>query len=364
MVFRPIKMLLASRYSKNETVTVFCHINGTFVDIYNHIDHMAGPFYTETSMIMLGISLQLWSSFVSKTSFNSRRNPTATESCKLDISFSRRCSISLNFKQGLRRFLNWIRSQNSENQPLISRNTSHRFSKVRFVTWIVFVTANLPYLGLSLLYVFHPSEIAGQFHENNISMSFEIAFCCSLFMLCTYAKLREKTNYISYDNVDDYNWKLKGHEIMLIVCSYGIFTHCIMLLTAGAGNLINNGNVMSPEEHISCKIAIVYAVVKILTAWQMTVFLSRIPRQKFGNPSEHVKIKLVLVCLISVMVICGVQWLITSLENKMFLLQRLYFGDKAGKAIGILLEPFGTIYSVHAATVAYELYGEILSRMK
>ena len=365
VVFEPIEMLLASRYSNNESLQVSCRINGTFFDIYDHIDHIAGPFYTETSMIMLGISLQLWSSFVSKTSINSRRNPIATESCKLDISFSRRCSISLNFKQCLRRFLNLIRSKNSENQPLISRYTSHRFPKVRFVTWIVFVTANLPYLGLSLMYVFHPSEIAEQYHEYNISMSVEIAFCFTFFVLCAYAQLREKKiPHVLYGKVDGSSWKLKGHEIMLIVCSYGIFTQCILLLTAGAGNLINNGNVMSPEEHTSCKIAIVYAVVKILTAWQMTVFLSRIPRQKFGNPSEHVKIKLVLVCLISVMVICGVQWLITSLENKMFLLQRLYFGDKAGKAIGILLEPFGTIYSLHAATVAYELYGEILSRMK
>ena len=366
-VLRPIKILLESRYSNNETVTVFCRINGTFFDIYDHIDHIAGPFYTETSMIMLGISLQLWSSFVSKTSINSRRNPIAMESCNLDISFSisRRCSISLIFKQSFRRFLNLIRSQNSENQPLISRNTSHRFSKVRFVTWIVFVTANLPYLGLSLMYVFHPSEIAEQFHENNILMSFEIIFCCSFSVLCNYAKLKEKKiPHVSYSNDVGSSWKLKGHEIMLIVCSYGIFTQCILLLTAGAGNLINNGNLMSPEEHMSCKIAIVYSVIKILTAWQMTVFLSRIPRQKCDNPSEHVKIKWILVCLISVMVICGVQWLITSLENKTFLLQRLYFGDKAGKAIGILLEPFGTIYSLHAATVAYELYGEILSRMK
>ena len=138
---------------------------------------------------------------------------------------------------------------------------------------------------------------------------------------------------------------------------------CIFLLTAGAGNLLSNKNLLNPQEDISCKIAIAYSVVKMISVWQMTSFLARIPRQHYGRSVEHAQTKWVLVCLATVVVTAGVHWLSTSLEEKAFLLQRLYFGDKAGNVIGVLLEPFETIYDLHAAMVAYELYKSKINGM-
>ena len=89
--------------------------------------------------------------------------------------------------------------------------------------------------------------------------------------------------------------------------------------------------------------------------WEMVSLLISIPRQKFDHSCNVLDKKIISVCVISVIVISGTQWLITSIENKLFLLQRLYFGDEPGQAIGILLEPFETIFQLHAAMTALEL---------
>ena len=93
--------------------------------------------------------------------------------------------------------------------------------------------------------------------------------------------------------------------------------------------------------------------------WEMVSLLISIPRQKLDHSFDVLDKKRISVCLISVIVISGTQWLITSIENKSFPLERLYFGDKPGQAIGILLEPFETIFELHAAMTALELYKEM-----
>ena len=122
-------------------------------------------------------------------------------------------------------------------------------------------------------------------------------------------------------------------------------------------SLISNHQ-LDTDQRVSCAVAIILSLIKVLMVWQMTIFLLRIPRQQLNQPFQR---KLVLVCLINVMVISGNQWLVTSLnENETFPLEQLYFGDVAGKAIGVLLEPFGTIYGFHAVIMAFESYQDIM----
>ena len=54
--------------------------------------------------------------------------------------------------------------------------------------------------------------------------------------------------------------------------------------------------------------------------------------------------------------------MILTFEGNMFTLQKLYYGYIAGEVIVVLLEPFGTIYGLHAVMMAYELYKDILSQ--
>ena len=145
---------------------------------------------------------------------------------------------------------------------------------------------------------------------------------------------------------------------MLLVCSYGIFCRNIFLLIAAAGSLTTIHD-LDAEKSVCCTIAVVHSMAKVIIVWQMTGLLITIPRQICDHSFDVLDKKRISVYLISVIVISGTQWLITSIENKSFPLERLYFGEKPGQAIGILLEPFETIFEFHAAMMAYELYKEM-----
>ena len=109
-----------------------------------------------------------------------------------------------------------------------------------------------------------------------------------------------------------------------------------------------------------CAVGIVLAVVKPVLVCQMTMFLLSISRRKSAISQDPTHKKWTAVCLITAMVVSGTQWLVASLEYKTFPLEKLYFGPRPGNAVGVVLEPFETIFRLHAAMMAYELYTNTL----
>ena len=367
-MIQPIGRLLRVRYDDdNVTLTSFCYLNSTFGVVFHHIDHTVAPVYTEMSITMLGISLQLWNSFVSKTFItleNDQVNPVPIKSYYRKLSLRYLRELLLKLKMNLRNLAGSCRCARRKNEALITVSSSPPFSKTLYIAWVFLIAANLPYLGFSLYFVFRSIAIDYSLHEMCVLWSLEILFSLSFCVLCTYETLRKwKLSQRSGKRSDSPVSKLRSHEMMLLICGIGIFCQCIFLLMAAAGILMNNQTV-EKEEHLSCVIVIVYSAVKVLMMWQMTVFLIGIPRCKFDSEIENGAKKRVLICLVNVMVLCGIQWMILSLEKKTFILQKLYFGDVAGEAIFVLLEPFGTIYGLHAVMMAYELYTTILSQSR
>ena len=362
----PIGSLLRVHNNVNRTI---CNLNNTIEDFLRGIYHIASPFYTESAIMLLGIALQSWNSIVSKTSIDlaKHKNPEEMEACTSNLCFQRRKKrITFKWKRSLRRITSLCRRhemENHERRLLIPANSSERFSQVLIITWILFIVANLPYLGLSLYIVFNPTEISDAYEENFVLWSFEIAFSLLFCALSAYRNIQEMNIARRLGRMNDRSVrKLKGHEIMLLVCCFGIFCHCVFLLLSAGGILINNHEDRTAEHTLSklCILAIVHAVVRMIMVWQMTVFLIGLPRRTFDTPFAHAEKKWVLIRLISVIVISGTQWLITSMANSsIIVLQRIFFGKVAGEVVGDILEPFGTLYGLHAAMMAYELYRSI-----
>ena len=347
LMFKPIGRLFNVVESNvNETHHMSCDLNDTFFHGFHYIDHICSPVYTETSMIMLGIALKLWHSFISDTW--PENNPERSRVCTWNLSIPLSRKITLYVKKNFRRFAkSSCRSTNPEIVPLLLTNSSRQCSKGLFAAWVYIVMTNLPYLGVCLYFAFKPTQ-HGQtnpddsFYEKSVLWSFEIVFSLSFCIIYSCQKIRDKL-IACHSGMETGGslWKLKGHEIMLLVCSNGVFCQCVFLCTAATGSLISNHQ-LDTDQRVSCAVAIILSLIKVLMVWQMTIFLLRIPRQQLNQPFQR---KLVLVCLINVMVISGNQWLVTNLnEHETFPLEQLYFGDVAGKAIGVLLEPFGTIY--------------------
>ena len=374
-MFKPIGGLLESDQSYNEThnETIanhqFCYLNDTLGDIFRHDDHVMRPIYTELFFILIPIVLQMWNSFVPKTSITTYTSPLRSRACSIDLSFQWRKKFSFNFKRTLRRIRQLCFYTRREDEPLLSAAVSSPwFSKIFYEVWTLFLMSNLPYLGLCLYFIYDPNnfhtsvefKIKDSFYEHAVLWSFETVFAISLCISLTYRNIKKKKlgNRSINRSGDSVLWKLKGHEIMLLVCSYGIFCQNIFLLIAAAGSLTTIHD-LDAEKSVSCTIAVVRSMAKIIMVWQITGLLITIPRQTCDHSFDVLDKKRISVFIISVIVISGTQWLITSINNKSFPLERLYFGEKPGQVIGILLEPFETIFELHAAMMAYELYKEM-----
>ena len=239
IMFKPVGRLF-NVVESNETHHVSCDLNDTFFYGFHYIQHICRPVYTEASMIMLGIALKLWHSFVSDTWPENNPERSRVRTCNRSIPLRRK--ITLYIKRKFRRFTkSSCRFTNPEMVPLLLTNSSRQFPKGLFAAWVCFVITNLPYLGVCLYFAFKPTQ-HGQnnpddsFYEKSVLWSFEIVFSLSFCIIYSCQKIRDKLIVChSGRETGGSLWKLKGHEIMLLVCSNGVFCQCVFLCTAATG---------------------------------------------------------------------------------------------------------------------------------
>ena len=91
----------------------------------------------------------------------------------------------------------------------------------------------------------------------------------------------------------------------------------------------------------------------MIMIWLMTSYLLRVQKYKIKSPLE---MKWNLICLINIIVTNSMQWMVESIQIEDSPLPCQYFTEHTGQVIGILLNPFSTLYGLHAAMVAYETY--------
>ena len=152
-----------------------------------------------------------------------------------------------------------------------------------------------------------------------------------------------------------------GHDMLLLFCTGGIFTLYTLRIAAATGMLLYPDNDHVDESHkgvpTDCAYAIVSASVSIIKVGLMTLFLLIIQRQAISNEEK----KWTVACLIFASVMNATQWLYDVIGGSEWSVLGEYIGEHAGEVITVLLEPFASLYGLHAAMIAYEAYHTLSS---
>ena len=345
-IAKPISGLLGSKfYSPN---ALDCSLNGTYGDILAVSESILTPFYSECAIIATGIMWEMWSSFVPK------------EACRLSTGVPplirpHKSSSPCLLRRIMPRWkLRWFRRHRGlESQRLIKNIQKERLEDCLVTTWILSAIQSTVYFATCLYFV--RKYEASSSHTENLYIAWSIETAFILPFLVIYIHLR----YISNPSLTPIQYhalqskkNLGTHDVMLLLCSCGLFCQSMFRLSSAAGLLFTQYS-NNPNDLALYVFAIFYSIVIMIMTWQMTSFLLRVQKYKIQS---HLEMKWNLVCLINIIVTNAMQWLIESVTIEESPLPCTYFSEKTGRVVGILLNPFATLYGLHAALMAYETY--------
>ena len=336
-----------------------CKLNGTFGEILHYGELAMRPFYMECAIIATGILWQMWTSFVSKSVINLNREmphydafPKNNASSSV-LSFKSCCGFYIN------RITNARRESNTVQQSLLQQEQPQGLQQHVFKTWLLCLLACLAYFGINLYLIILSWSNVSVGRVTYVAWSLEITICLPVFILLMHL------SYISRHNTSPEGGnppclptRLEGHDVMLLLCTCGIFCQCFIRLTAVIG-LLASASYKNNDEFAILIFGLVYSIVIVVYIWYSTSFLLRIQRRNLMSPLE---IKWVLATLVFIATSNATEWLIDTIIVQEWPVQGRYFGKTAGRAIGVLLDPFTTLYGLHAAMVAYEAYKVVLRK--
>ena len=347
---KPISSLLGSPYYDPGTP---CDLNGTLANFLKNSEDTLTPIYTECAFIATCLLWEMWTSFVPR------------KACQLGNDIPRIIkSPTINSPILLKRIMPRLRRKifrpprGFENQRLFRNVQKEGLENCLFTTWVLSGIQSIAYFA-GCLYFAKKYEASERSDDLFIAWSIEMAFILPFFII--YIHLRYISNpslsTARYHSLQSKN-NIGTHNIMLLLCSCGVFCQSIFRLSAAAGLLFTEYST-DPSDLALYILAVLYSIVIIGMTWQMTSFLMRV--QKYKTQS-HLEMKWNLVCLINVIVTNAMQWLIEIVVIEESPLARRYFGKVTGQVIGVLLNPFASLYGLHAAMMAYETYKTLLKR--
>ena len=347
---KQLDVLIDEKVESNHSATY--DLNTTSTHFLDEVHRITIPFYAETSAIILGISIQIWKAFVPKPSIQ-------IENISSVQVFERRRIVNVlirlvsKIRQGCRSDSISLRFRSSDDWPL--RHGEHRGRVLTFVrtTWCLSLLVNALFIAGSMFLMFSSDNFNSKNQDAYISWCIEIAAYLVFSLLCARQsciarKITHPSQILDFDT--------KGHETLLLVTCGGTF--CLYLLRIiTATILLSNYSSLDKTEIDLCAIGIINSLVTITAVWQMTSFLLSMPMKSVKNTRE---MKWVLLCLINIIVLCGSWWFVMVIDENLMMphVEILYFGPRFGHMFGSMLEPFLSLYKIHAAMTAYEIYKE------
>ena len=347
---KKLDVLIDEKVESNHSATY--NFNTTSTHFLDEVNRIAVPFYAETSAINLGISIQIWKAFVPKPSLQVENTSSVPV-------FERRRIVNLlirfvsKIRQGCRSDSISLRFRSSDDWPL--RHGEHRGRVLTFVrtTWCLSLLVNTLFIAGPMFLMFSSDNFNSKKQDAYISWCIEIAAYLVFSLLCTRQscitrKMTHPSQILDFDT--------KGHETVLLVTCGGTF--CLYLLRIiTATILLSNYSILDKTEIDLCAIGIINSIVSISAVWQMTSFLISLPMKSLKNTRE---MKWVLLCLINIIVLCGSWWFVMIIDENLMMphIEILYFGPRFAHIISSMLEPFLSLYKIHAAMTAYEIYKE------
>ena len=248
-----------------------------------------------------------------------------------------------------------LRFRSSDDWPL--RHGEHRGRGLTFVrtTWCLSLLVNALFIAGSMFLMFFSNNFISKNQDAYKRWCIEIAAYLVFSLLCARQscitrKITHPSQLLDFDT--------KGHETVLLVTCGGTF--CLYLLRIMTATiLLSNYSIFDKTEIDLCAIGIINSLVTITAVWQMTSFLLSMPMKCVKNTRE---MKWVLLCLINIIILCGSWWFVMVIDETFMIphIEILYFGPRFAQIISSMLEPFLSLYKIHAAMTAYEIYKEVV----
>ncbi|XP_071487784.1 uncharacterized protein [Diadema antillarum] len=207
--------------------------------------------------------------------------------------------------------------------------------------------------GANITIIEIPTLLSSPYKRDTVVWSIEIAFLIPLIILLVKeSKTYRNTLSLTVDSRAFPERKFRGHDVLLLLCTCGIFSQNFFRSCAAVGLLVKGGSLSNDDILLSVS-AIVYSLVITIVIWLTATFLFDIQRYSKATPQRT---KWNLSCLIYIIVMNGMEWVIRSFTAENWVIHTLFFGNKTGEVIGVLLDPFSSLYQLHTAMIAYEIY--------
>ena len=329
---------------------------------YHHFQHevhrITIPFYMEASVMILAISIQIWKSFIPKPSLQVENYPLVQVSERSRIVNLLRRLVS-KMRQGCRGDSIPLRFGSTDDRPL-PHWMHHHWRVLRFirVTWSLTLLVNALFLAVSMFLMFRGDYFDSKNQDAYVRWCVEIAAYLIFFLLCARQSWIAR-KITQHSEVLDFH--TKGPETVLLVASGGAFClYLLRIITAIA--LLSKYSILDKTEIDLCAIGIINSLVTITAVWQITSFLLSMPMKSVKNTRE---MKWVLLCLINIIILCGSWWFVMIIDETFMIphIEILYFGPRFAHIISSMLEPFLSLYKIHAAMTAYEIYKEVVQML-
>ena len=290
----------------------YCFPNTTLTNILYQIDKIIIPFYSEVAVIALGLSIQMWKSFVPKPSHQVQNELDRSSVCPV---FAGRGTKNVlkklvsKIKLGCRRNLTSKRIDNNNCQLFFYQVYDTSLLKYVRLVWSISLILNLTLFAAFMHLMLGGSDTYDQNETVYILWCIEIAaylVFCLLFarQSCITRKMVLQSGHFAFN--------LKGHDMVLLITSSGTFCLYILRIITAVVLLCKDSDLSSSEVEL-CVICIINSVLAMTTVWQITSFLVSIPMKSFRNRFQA---KWVLACLINIIVLCGIGWLTMVVDDK------------------------------------------------
>ena len=201
--------------------TTDCELTGIFGRVLLHMYEITDPFVTENALIVLGLSMQVWNSFVLKSSLYLQSDRANFRSSKTrGIVYSLRKIIS-KFQCCKTIEASW-QDESGNEQLLASRKHDTRLVKL---AWVISVFTNILLLAVSLFSIFACDELFPHNCDEYLRWCIEILIYVATCFLCAY-QMHITSN--SSPNSGGCELSMNGNEMVLLLASGGTFCHCFI----------------------------------------------------------------------------------------------------------------------------------------
>ena len=171
-----------------------------------------------------------------------------------------------------------------------------------------------------------------------------------LFCYCHFASTRSFSKFKMQKDFSHHQKLFQEHDILILLCNCGLFSLYIFRIASACGLLLHGG--LDPDYFITCIFSIAGGIVAIIQVALTTLFLLVVQRQSIPQEGR----RWTYVCLVYATVMSTAQWLYGVKKGSEWTVIGRYIGHRQGEVLTLLLEPFATLYRLHAAMVAYEAY--------